>query len=209
MALIVKRGQVPKTPHTEFYAEEGLLSMEEIHGSYGFSGAWSRKMHVRRYPTVQAQPPRPAGVNLKPAAPGELPLQPFHILTGKLPFGGDFVRARKPLFYGATTTISVSKPSKSMGDDEFFRNGEGYECVFVQDGKGVLATEYGELPFHPLQYLLIPKGTTCQWRLKTPNAWFFIIESVYPIHFAPHHLNAQGQATFDGPGRRDEIGVPT
>ena len=208
MALIVKRGAVPKTPHTEFYAEEGVLSMEEIHGSYGFSGAYARKIHVRRYPTIQAIPPRPAGVHLKPVAPRDIPLQPFHILTGRIPYGGDFVRARKPLLFGKTTTISVSKPDKSMAEDEFFRNGEGHECVFVQDGKGVLASEYGELPFHPLQYLLIPKGTTVQWRLKTPNAFFFVIESLYPIHFAPHYLNAQGQATLMAPVVETEIGIP-
>ena len=208
MAFIVKRGKVPRTPHTEFYAEEGMLSMEEIHGSYGFSGAYARKMHLRRYPTVQVQPPRPSGVRLKPVAPRELPLQPVHIQTSRLAYGGDFVRARTPLLFGRTTTVSVSKPSKSMADGEFFRNGEGHECVFVQDGKGVLATEYGELPFRPLQYLLIPKGTTCQWRLKTPNAFFLIVESVYPIHFAPHHLNAQGQATLMAPVVETEIGLP-
>src|SRR5947208_3219991 len=45
MAVIVKKGKVPKTPHTEFYAEKGVLALEEIHGVYGFSGAWSRKLH--------------------------------------------------------------------------------------------------------------------------------------------------------------------
>ena len=42
MVLIAKRGIVPPTPHTEFYALPGVLAREEINGSFGFSGAWSR-----------------------------------------------------------------------------------------------------------------------------------------------------------------------
>src|SRR5208283_3663228 len=101
MSLIIKRGRVPKTPHTEFYAKEGVLALEEIHGSYGFSGAHSRKMHVRRYPTEQIKPPRAAGFDLKPALPAKLPLQPFHIKTGRIPFAAaDHIRGRKLLLFG-------------------------------------------------------------------------------------------------------------
>jgi homogentisate 1,2-dioxygenase len=206
MALIVKRGSVPKTPHTEFYAEEGLLSLEEIHGVYGFSGAYSRKMHVRRYPTEQVLPPKSAGA-MKPAA-ADLPLQPIHVLTGRIPYGPDFTRSRKCLFFGPQTAVSIAKPSKSTPQDEFFRNGEAHELFFVQDGKGALVSEYGELPFHPGQYLIVPKGTTYQVLLKTPNAWFFIVESLYPLHFAPHYLNPHGQATLSAPVVETEIGVP-
>lgn len=208
MSVIVKRGKVPKTPHTEFYAKEGVLALEEIHGTYGFSGAYSRKMHVRRYPTEQARPPRSAGFNLKAEAAPELPLQPFHIRTGRIPYGGDFNRARKLLLFGKSTSISVSKPDKSSPEKEFFRNGEAHEAYFVQEGEGVLASEYGELPFKAGQYVIVPKGTTCQVRLTGAKAFFFVIESTYPIYFAPHHLNAHGQATLMAPVVETEIGLP-
>src|SRR5688500_8840875 len=112
MALIVKRGKVPKTPHTEFYAKEGVLALEEIHGVYGFSGGYSRKMHLRRYPTVQVKPPRAAGFELRPR-PVELPLQPVHVRSGRIPAGPDFARARRCLFYGPATAVSVAKPDRS------------------------------------------------------------------------------------------------
>ncbi len=208
MALVVKRGRVPKTPHTEFYAKEGVLALEEIHGTYGFSGAYARKMHVRRYPTEQTRAPQPAGFELRPRSAGEPVLQPFHLLAGRLPYGGDFVRARKPLLFGPATTVSVSKPDRSTPEGEFFRNGEAHELVFVQEGEGTLASEYGELPFAKEDYIVVPKGTTVQWRLKSPKAFFFIVESLYPVHFAPHHLNAQGQATLMAPVVETEIGLP-
>ncbi len=208
MALIVRRGDVPKVPHTEFYAVEGALALEEIHGAYGFSGAYSRKMHVRRYPTEQVKAPRAASFSLAPEPAGEVPLQPFHIRTGRVPYGGDVARARKPLVFGPTTSVSVAKADKSTPDNEFFRNGEAHELWFVQEGEGVLATEYGELRFRPGLYLAVPKGTTCQWRLETPKAWLLVVESVYPIHFAPHHLNPHGQATLMAPVVETEVGLP-
>jgi len=208
MSLIVKRGSVPKTPHTEFYAKKDVLALEEIHGSYGFSGAYSRKMHVRRYPTEQVAAPIRAGFDLRPVPSPELPLQPFHIRTGRIPYGLDFNRARKPLLFGQSTFISVSKPTQSSPENEFFRNGENHELFFVQEGAGVLASEYGELAFEPGQYLVVPKGTTTQMRLNTSKAFFLIIESTFPIHFAPHYLNAQGQASLMAPVVETEIGLP-
>ena len=208
MPLIVKRGKVPRVPHTEFYAKEGVLALEEIHGTYGFSGAYSRKMHVRRYPTEQVLPPRRAALDLRPKPAGDLPLQPFHIRTGRIPYGGDFQRARKTLLYGRTTSLAVAKPARSTPAKEFFRNGDAHELFFIQEGAGVLSSEYGDLPFAPLQYLVVPKGTTYQMKLKSPRAFFFIVESLYPIMFAPHYLNAQGQATLMAPVVETEIGIP-
>lgn len=207
MAVIVTRGKVPKVPHTEFYAKEGVLALEEIHGVLGFSGPYSRKMHVRRYPTEQVAPPEKADFDLKAVVPAELPLQPFHLRTGRAKAGSDFWRSRVPVVTGPATTISVAKPTKSSRPDEFFRNGERHELVFVQQGTGTLLTEYGELPFKPGLYLAIPKGTTTQWKLDGP-AWFLVIESQFPIHFAPHHLNAQGQATLMAPVVETEVGLP-
>lgn len=206
--MVVRRGDVPKVPHTEFYALEGVLALEEIHGAYGFSGAYSRKMHVRRYPTEQVKAPRAAGLSLQPELAAQVPLQPFHIRTGRIPYGGDVMRARKPLVAGATTTVSVAKADKSTPESEFFRNGEAHELYFVQEGRGVLATEYGELSFRPGLYLVVPKGTTCQWRLETPKVFLLVVESTYPIQFAPHYLNPHGQATLMAPVVETEVGLP-
>ncbi|MBI3551666.1 MAG: homogentisate 1,2-dioxygenase [Elusimicrobia bacterium] len=208
MALIVRRGAVPKVPHTEFYAKPGVLALEEIHGSYGFSGAYSRKMHVRRYPTEQVQAPAPGGSNLRCEPPKNVPLQPFHLRTSRLGGRGDFLRSRIPLVFGRTTVVSVARPDKSTPQGEFFRNGEFHELLFVQEGEGALCSEYGELAFKPLDYLVVPKGTTWQLKLDAKKGYFLIVESAYPIQFAPHHINPAGQATLMAPVVETEIGLP-
>src|SRR5438093_4541851 len=139
MAMIVRKGTVPSTPQTEFYAIPNVLAREEIHGSDGLSGAWSRKLHVRFYPTEQVKPPRKGNFDLVPDFPPEADvLQPYHIFTGRVPFEGDGLSSRKPIVHGPRTSISVSKPNESMPDDTFFRNGERHEVYFVQDGEGVV-----------------------------------------------------------------------
>src|SRR2546428_6861092 len=86
MVLIVKKGTVPPTPHTEFYVIPKVLAKEEIHGSYGFSGAWSRKIHVRFYPPEQVKPPRKSDFALVPDFPPEADvLHPFPLFTVRIP----------------------------------------------------------------------------------------------------------------------------
>src|SRR2546427_10080789 len=115
VAMIVRKGTVPSTPHTEFYAIPNVLAREALHGSYGFSGAWSRKVHVRFYPTEQVKPPRKGELTLEPDFPSAADVhQRHHIRTGRMPFEGDALSARKPSLYGPRSSISVSKHAQSL-----------------------------------------------------------------------------------------------
>lgn len=207
--MIVKKGSLPATPHTEFYSIPNVLALEEIHGSYGFSGPWSRKLHVRSYPTEQVKAPVVADFNFIPKMPAEASvLQPYHILTGQMPAEGDALRARKPLVFGPKTVMSIVKPVKGFAKEEFFRNGEMHELYFVQEGEGVLHSEYGALPFRKDVYIVVPKGTTYRIDLTSKSAWFLLTESVFPIVFAPHYFNKGGQATLMSPVVETEIEMP-
>src|SRR5207245_8263083 len=57
-------------------------------------------------------------------------------------------------------------------------------------------------------YVAIPKGTTYRVDLTSPKAWFLLVESIYPITFAPHYLNKEGQATLMSPVVETEIETP-
>ncbi|MBI4064124.1 MAG: homogentisate 1,2-dioxygenase [Elusimicrobia bacterium] len=208
MALIVRRGKVPATPHTEFYSKSGVLSLEEIHGTFGFSGAFSRKQHFRSYPTEQVKPPKKSSINLALKPARDATLQPYHILTARMPYGGDFVSSRKPIVFGSSTVVSVAKPVKSMPQDTFFRNGEKHECFYVQEGQGILRTEYGRLALRKGLYLIVPKGTTYRLELSSKRAYILIIESTYPITFPSHYLNIEGQAKMMAPVVETEIETP-
>jgi homogentisate 1,2-dioxygenase len=210
VALIVRRGTLPRTPHTEFYYKPNVLALEEIHGSLGFGGLWTRKMHVRSYPTEQVRAPGTAEFDFVCRTPPEAEkvLQPYLIQTADMPSGGDALRARKALVYGADTRISVVKPERGFADGEFFRNADSYEAYYVQEGEGVLHSEFGDLPFQKEAYLIVPKGTTYRISLQGGAAFFLLIESRYPIEWPPHYINHGGQALLTSPVVETEIEVP-
>lgn len=208
MSLLLSRGRVPKVPHTEFYSEPDVLALEEIHGAAGFSGPYSRKYHYRKYPTQQVRPAHRLPVDMRPIPLPPQPLQPWHLRTGRIKPHGDAVSGRVPLVYGDSTRIFAARFERSCPADRFFRNGDGHELWFVQEGKGLLASEYGVLPFRKGHYVLVPKGTTWRVELESEDAWLLIVESRKPIDFAPHYLNAAGQATLMAPVVETEVGTP-
>ncbi len=208
MAVIIKKGNIPATPHTEFYVIPGVLALEEIHGSYGFNGPYTRKIHLRSYPTEQCKSPTVSDFSLFAKIASDKVLQPYHILSQNIPYEKDFIRSRKPLMSGAKIIISVSKPKLSMGEKEFFKNGDNHELIYVQNGSGILKTEYGELDIRKGLYLVIPKGTIYRIDLKSENAFFLIIESRFPITFPSHYMNSGGQATLMSPVVETEIETP-
>ena len=210
MATIVRRGSLPSTPHTEHYALPGVLSLEEIHGSYGFSGPWSRKLHVRRYPTeVKYRPERASFSFPRDSAPEDRPLEPYLIHTEAIPFAGDALTARQCLITGPHTSFSVLKPTSGFPPDTFFRNTERHEIFFVQRGTGSVHTEYGSLQFREFTYIIIPKATTYRIELSSSEAWLILFESAFPIDWPPHYLNSSGQAHLVSPVVETEVELPT
>jgi len=207
MSIILKRGTIPPTPHTEFRSKRGALALEEIHGTYGFSGAWARKLHKRSYPTEVSAPPRAGDFSLAPKPAKDGNLQPFHIETARMPYAGDPIRGRTPLLFGSNTVVSISKPAHNSPKDQFFRNGDKHELYFVQEGSGKLATEYGEIPVRHGLYLVVPKGTTYRFEL-VGKASLLVIESSYPIRWPAHYLNPDGQANMTAPIVETELEAP-
>jgi len=118
------------------------------------------------------------------------------------------VSGRVPLVYGTTTFVYAARFEKSCPADRFFRNGDGHELWFVQEGRGLLASEYGVLPFHKGQYVVIPKGTTYRVELESEECHLLMIESRFPIGFAPHYLNKSGQASLMSPVVETETNPP-
>ncbi len=214
--IMIRRGSLPDTPHTEFRFLAGVLALEEIHGSFGFSGPWTRKMHVRRYPTELMCTPRPAGFSFdcEPCALAQEQFVPYLFHTSDVGVTGNALTARLPLLFGKDTVFSLLKTAKSFPDQQFFRNGEHHELWFIQDGNGSLHSEFGELPFRKGHYVVVPKGTTYRIDLSAGSPsenslWAIIIDSKFPIEWPRHYLNQAGQAHMTAPVTETQIGVPT
>jgi homogentisate 1,2-dioxygenase len=208
MAAIIKRGTIPKTPHTEHYHFEGVLALEEIHGTLGFGGPWSRKMHVRSYPTEQVQEPVQADFSFRTKIPEEAKLlRPYMVQTKSIPNEGNALTGKKVLFKGPDTRVCTLKTQESYPENVFFRNGEKHEIYYFHKGKGSFQSEYGEIKFRPETYLIVPKGTT--YRIDVEEELYVLLfESKYLVEWPDSYLNHAGQATMMSPVVETEIELP-
>ncbi|MCS3779046.1 homogentisate 1,2-dioxygenase [Tsukamurella ocularis] len=160
MAYYRSVGTIPPKRHTQFRREGGELHYEELVGEEGFSSDSSLLYH-RGIPSAitSAETWEPGDLSLTPNSP----LLPRHLRLHDLFDGAaaaDPVTGRRLVLGNADVRISyvvASNPSP------LYRNAIGDECVFVEEGSGVVETVFGALDFRAGDYVLIPRATTHRW----------------------------------------------
>jgi homogentisate 1,2-dioxygenase len=202
----VSRGSVPPTRHIQHRAPDGSLYAEELFGVEGFTGRSSLLYHV--VPPTRVTRIEPLGpVTIETADDGS-----HHqalIDTAGLQPAGDPVTGRVPLFHNADVVMGVVLPVEAMPAGTFYRNGEGDELLFVHEGTGTLRTNFGDLAYHPGDYLVLPIGTT--WRLD-PDAGvgqrMLYLECPSEIEPPRRYRNDYGQLLEHSPYSQRDIRVP-
>lgn len=202
MPFYHRLGEMPQKRHTQFRKSNGGLYREEVMGLEGFSGIQSILYH-------HFLPPRVLTVDtlgpVRPEYSDYGPLRHRAFATEDLSAGGDPVSARRVLLGNADVTLSVARPSDSM--TYFYRNAQAYEVWFTHEGKGVLRSQFGQLPFHSGDYIVIPYGTTWQMELEGEGR-FFVIESATQIQIPPKFRNKFGQINEHAPYSERDFRVP-
>jgi homogentisate 1,2-dioxygenase len=160
-------GQVPPKRHTQVRGDDGRLLVEEVMGYEGFSGNESILLHLQ-------SPCRVARVGeFTPIRHEEwVPETHVHRLTDTRPVEpeGDPILGRRVLMFNNDVEIGICKPV--VEQEAFYRNGEGDEVLFVQEGSGVVETTFGSLPYGRHDYVVIPRGTTYRVRMHdAPQTW--------------------------------------
>lgn len=203
MPFYHKLGEIPHKRHTQFRKPDGGLYREEVMGLEGFSGIQSILYH-------HFLPPRVKFVEDLGAAQVEYteygPVRHRAFRTAELPVGGDPVSARRILMGNRDVTLGVSRPARSM--DYFYRNGQAYEVWFAHEGSGSLHSQFGQLPFVPGDYIVIPYGTTWKMELDAPEARFLVIEAPSQIEPPNRYRNRYGQLLEHAPYSERDIRIP-
>ncbi len=203
MPFYHKLGQLPHKRHTQFKKPDGKLYREELMGLEGFSSIQSILYHYFLPPRVTKTedmgPLKPEYVEF-----GAIRHRAFK--TAQAPLGKDPVSARIPLLGNNDVILGVCRASRSM--DYFYRNAQAYETWWVHQGSGTLKSQFGNLPFRPGDYIVIPFGTTWQMQLDTPEARFFTIESPSQIEPPRRYRNDFGQLLENSPYTERDIRVP-
>ncbi len=202
MPFYVRLGDVPRKRHIQ-HRENGTLMTEEVMGLEGFSGNESILYHVTSPCRVKELGP------FEPIVRDEWVPDAHahrHFTTWNVPEGGDAITGRKLLMWNADVEISLCRPNAEM--DGFYRNGEGDEVIFVHEGSGTLETIFGDVPYKPGDYLVVPRGTTYRFAADGPQR-HLVFESPGLIEIPRRYRNHYGQLLEHAPYYTRDIHPPT
>jgi homogentisate 1,2-dioxygenase len=183
-------GQIPPKRHTQFRKPDGTLYAEEVFGTEGFSGNYSI-LYYHYPPTRVTKVEKFQDVKLEEWDEGVQ--RHHHLKTAQLPPGGDAVLGNQVLMFNKDVALGIAQPTEPM--HYFYRNGENDLVYFVHDGHGTLETNFGLLPYHEGDYIIIPRGTTFRFDIPSdsPQTRFLTIEAHGTIEPPRRYLNSNGQ----------------
>ncbi|MFS3127536.1 homogentisate 1,2-dioxygenase [Nocardioides sp. Bht2] len=197
MAYYRAVGSLPNKRHIQHRDDAGALLYEELMGEEGFSSDSSLLYH-RTVPSaiVDSQPwdlgPHEMVAN-HPLLVHHLRL---HQLTAEFdPEAIDAVTGRRLLLGNSDVRLYYVR---TAAPSPLYRNAIGDECVYVEEGSGVVETIFGALPYRRGDYVLIPRATTHRWVPETTSQLYAIEAN---SHIAPpkRYLSRFGQLLEHAP----------
>ena len=204
MPYYYKLGNIPHKRHTQFRKDDGSLYSEQLFSTEGFSNDYSLFYPI--HPPTQKNSTDEA-IDVKPVVAEEKMLkhrsfEGFNVKPAK-----DYIKSRVPVLVNNDCHISLAAPTESM-TDYFFKNADADEVIFVHEGQGSLQTIYGQLPFSPGDYLVVPRGTIYTIEFNSANNRLFIVESFSPVRFPKKYLSKYGQLLEHSPYCERDIRAP-
>lgn len=207
MAHYHRSGKVPPKRHTQFRDEEGNLYFEELMGEEGFSSDSSLLYH-RHVPSAITEArawrlPDQATTPNAPLLPRHLKL---HDLNPDDWADRDAVTGRRLVLGNGDVRISyavVGRPSP------LYRNAVGDECVFVEAGRAVVETVFGDLNVGAGDYVVLPRATTHRW-VPEGDAELRLYAIEANSHIAPpkRYLSRYGQFLEHAPYCERDLWLP-
>src|SRR3954462_12086658 len=202
----VSQGNVPHKRHPQPRAPDGSLYAEELFGVEGFTGRSSLLYHLTP-PTQTHKVEAVRRMELHAADDG---LHRHRLTkTGAMEPKGDAITGRVPLYFNHDVVFGIVRPATAMPENAFYRNGIADEMLFVHEGSGVCRTNFGDLAYHPGDYLVLPIGTT--WRLD-PDAGsdqrILYLEAPSEIEPPKRDRNDYGQLPEPSPSSQRNLPPP-
>ena len=197
-------GSVPHKRHTQFRKPDGSLYSEQLFSTEGFSDDYSLLYHCHP-PTMITKTDVPIDISPKVAEEKMLKHRSFEGFNIKPE--PDFLKSRKPVLVNNDCHIVLAAPLSGTGD-YFYKNADADEMIFVHEGEGKVRSQYGELPFVPGDYILLPRGTIYQIDFTGEKNRLFIVESFTPLRFPKKYMSHHGQLMEHSPFCERDIRKP-
>ncbi len=204
MPFYHKLGDIPNKRHTVFKSDDGKHRYEELFGTIGFVGMSSLVYHTQRPTQVKEVLKKE---NIQPEIAVENNIKSRLLKGFDLPKGTSYLKSRTPILINNDCHISLAAPSESMTEN-FYKNTDADELIFVHKGSGTLKTMLGNLDFSYGDYLLIPRGIIYQIEFNDDNNRLFIVESFQPMYTPKRYRNHFGQLLEHSPYCERDIRRP-
>src|SRR3982751_39346 len=204
MAHYTTLGTIPHKRHTQFRKPDGKLFSEQLFSTEGFSNDSSLMYHY--HPPTQIIKTEPQ-LSVAPTIAEEKMLKHRSFEGFKVTPEKDFLQSRKAVLVNNDCHLVLAAPQESM-TSYFYKNTDADELIFVHEGKGLLKTMYGELPFRDGDYLVIPRGTIYQAEFAGEHNRLLIVESFSPIRFPKKYVSRNGQLLEHSPYCERDIRPP-
>jgi len=195
-------GEVPRKRHARFPRPGGGWYAEELMGEEGFSSSSSLLYH-RHSPTaiVAAED---AGAD-DGCLERNQPLLPRHFRAHHLEPGGDLVTGRRVLLGNEDVRILYAVAAEPSG---LYRNAEGDELVYVEEGEAVLESVFGALELREGDYAVIPMSTTHRFVPRTATVRMLALEARGHVRPPRRYLSPEGQFLEHAPYSERDLRGP-
>ncbi len=204
MTFYYRLGHIPHKRHTQFRKEDGSLYHEEVMGIHGFAGIQSILYHLHPPTQIKSLQHMPIE-EPKPEEQGAL--RHRHLFASKVRRKGDAIESRVALMGNSDVCLYIATPTEAM--KYWYKHSAGDDVLFIHDGEGVLETQFGNLPYRPGDYLVIPTGVL--WRLLPENKSeqrMLVIEAGGHVVPPKRYLNNYGQFLEHSPYCERDIRPP-
>jgi homogentisate 1,2-dioxygenase len=203
MPRYVQLGKVPGKRHTAFRKPDGGLYTEQLLGVHGFSGMQSIAYHINMPTRVAGWEPKG---RVAPEFLAHEPLRHRHLKTRLLKPCGDPISGRIALMGNSDVIWHQIYPAEQM--DYFFKNADGDELYFMHDGSGVLESMYGDVPYKPGDYIVVPRGTIYKIQMDETPQRMIVLQSAGHIEIPKRYRNNYGQLLEHAPYCERDIHPP-
>ena len=200
MPFYQNKGLTPPKRHTVF-KYKNKLCYEELVSREGFSSIYSNLYHLN-IPTAINKVGPFNKIELKSSNKTH---KARHITTHNLNSFGNAIDSRIPLFYNQDLTIYIAHVDTSM--NFLYRNGHFDELLYIQNGNGVIESNFGDLPYKEGDFIVIPRGVIWTHKHKTKTK-MLIVESINPIETPSKYRNKFGQLLEGVPYCERDIKIP-
>jgi homogentisate 1,2-dioxygenase len=208
MAFYRSAGDVPHKRHTQHRSPDGTLYFEELMGEEGFSSDSSLLYHVNIPSAV---------VDVRPWEMPDLTLTPNHPLTPRhfstyalFPDDAsadevDAVTGRRLLMGNGDVRLSYVV---ATAPSPYYRNAIGDECLYVEAGRAVVETVFGDLAVGEGDYAIVPRATTFRV-VPDGSVRIYVIEANSHIGPPKRYLSRFGQLLEHAPYCERDLRGPT